>query len=580
MVRGIAERAARLSNRIGAVWGRWMGYRARPQWVADFETTTDADDCRVWGWGLADIHKADSLWDVELGQDIDSFIARIRGMAAIIYFHNLAFDGSFIIDWLFRNGFRHSQDDYPYPGQFTTLISNTGKFYSITVCWDGGKRTEFRDSLKKIPMSVSNVAKAFNQPEPKGSIDYHAFRPRGHKLTRQEREYIAADVLIVARALKTELQAGMTRLTVGSDSLAEFKAIMGKRTFDKMFPVLPLETDAEIRAAYRGGFTYADPRFRGKRVGPGRTYDVNSLYPSVMYDRLLPYGEPAWFDGAPPMDDGFPLYVVNVTFTAKLKPNHIPCIQVKGSSFFLNTEYQTEISEPTTLTVSSVDLALWNDHYDLNILSYNGGYMFRGVHGLYKEYIDKWSKIKAESDGGMRAIAKLHLNSLYGKMGTNPNVTGKIPTMEDNKVKLVMGPEETKSPVYIPMGVFITAYARDVTIRAAQENYATFAYADTDSLHLLTNKDPGNLDIDPKRMGAWKFEYAFSSAIFVRAKAYIELREDGEYETHIAGLPENIANQLTFDNIKPGAKFFGKLMPKRVPGGIVLEETEFTLNME
>jgi hypothetical protein len=189
--------------------------------------------------------------------------------------------------------------------------------------------------------------------------------------------------------------------------------------------------DEDVRQAYRGGFAYADTRFKGKRVGAGRVYDVNSLYPSVMYDRVLPYGEPRWFRGAPETTPEHPLFVVSVTLTAKLKPNHIPCIQIKGSPHFAETVYQTDITEPTTLTCTNVDLALWMDHYDIDVLSWNGGWKFHGITGFFKEYIDKWMAVKENSDGGLRFIAKLHLNSLYGKFATNPDVTPKVPILDE-----------------------------------------------------------------------------------------------------------------------------------------------------
>ena len=133
--------------------------------------------------------------------------------------------------------------------------------------WNNGKRTEFRDSLKKLPFSVSTVAKAFKQPEQKGELDYHAYRAPGHIATADERAYIAADILIVARALKTQFGEGMTKMTVGSDALAGFKKITGPRIFDKMFPVLPDVMDQEcgprtgagspIRTPHRGTPTRA-----------------------------------------------------------------------------------------------------------------------------------------------------------------------------------------------------------------------------------------------------------------------------------------------------------------------------------
>ena len=566
--------------------------------MADFETTTDPDDCRVWAWGLANVDTAQTSWDVEMGIDIDSFIARISKMPSVVYFHNLAFDGIFILDYLFRHGFEHVSTGPSrglYKGEFSTLISNMGAFYSMTIVWPSGHRTEFRDSYKKLPFKAEVVAKAFNLDVVKGKLAYHDYRAVGHKLTWEEKDYLANDVLIIAKALKVQLDSGMKKLTVGSDALAEYKTtIGGNKLFERTFPILSETMDSEIRKALRGGFTYADSRYTGKIVYNGRTYDVNSLYPSVMYNEVLPYGMPMFVDGLPEATKDRPLFIVSITFTARLKKDHIPCIQVKGSSRFIATEYQTNITEPVTLSCTNIDLALWEEHYDMDILSYNGGWLFFGQQGFFKDYIDKWNAVKANSEGGQRALAKLLLNALFGKFGTNPDITGKVPVFEDNVVKLKMGTPETREPVYTAMGVFITAYARNKTIRAAQDNYATFAYADTDSLHLLRDDDPEGLWVDPKALGAWKFEYAFDRALFIRAKSYIEHLSvhdqhkpdecphdehiDGcAYETHVAGLPVQISEKLTIEDFVAGKTFPGKLNPKRVPGGVVLLDVGFTL---
>lgn len=562
--------------------------------VADFETTTDPLDCRVWAWGVVDIFDDRPFRSFEYGNTIESFIDHLSQFNSQVYFHNLAFDGSFILDWLLNNKYWHTDKAFR-KGSFSTLISKMGKFYSITVVWRTGKKTEFRDSFKKLPMSVANVAKAFKLEESKLEIDYDEYRAPGHELTRHEIAYLKNDLVIVSQALKQQLQEGMTHLTVGSDSLSQFKKIIGSRTFDRFFPTLSHTMDAEIRKAYRGGFTYADERYRAKIVGKGRVYDVNSLYPSVMYDRMLPYGEPQYFKGIPKPTPEWSLYIVAITFTAHLKPGHIPCIQVKGSPFFTATQYQSDIDDPVTMVCTSVDLALWEDHYDLDILSYDGGFYFKGFTGIFCDYIDKWMKVKAEATGGLRTIAKLHLNSLYGKFATNPDVTPKVPELVDGVIHLKVGEHEQRDPVYTPVGVFITAYARDVTIRAAQENYDSFLYADTDSLHLLADDDPTTLDIDDNKLGAWKREMIFEKAIYARAKCYCEKYPEGAYEhssdckrdkdcscayvTHIAGLPDAIAEKVTFDDFYNGKVFDGKLLPTRVPGGIVLSATGFTLNM-
>lgn len=565
--------------------------KARVNYVADFEATTDPLDCRVWSWGLVPVDNA-THETVEIGQDIDSFMERMSEHNATVYFHNLKFDAMFLIDWLLNHDYMHvNADQLTYNDTFKTLISHMGQFYSVTVRWSNGHSTEFRDSLKKIPMPVSRIAKAFKLDDSKGEIDYHAPRPIGHVLTEEEKDYLRRDVLIVAQAMKEILDTGMTKLTVASDSLAEYKKLTGSEHFTRLFPVLHESIDGEIRRAYRGGFTYADDRFRGRKVRSGVVLDVNSLYPSVMKFKMLPYGEPVFQDGYVEPSKDFPLVVFSVTFTAKLKPKHIPCIQIKGSMIFSSVEYLKEINEPTTLMVTNVDWALYNEHYDIDILAYGGGWKFRAVVGMFDNYIDKWSTVKERETGGKREIAKLHLNALYGKFATNPLITAKYPVLENGIVKLVRGKDETRSPVYTAVGVFITAYAREITIRAAQENYDVFAYADTDSLHLLIDEIPNTIDVHPTRLGAWKHEYNFDAAYYIRPKAYLE-RIGGEadceddtcnvrhdYVNHIAGLPESISSSLTFDDLVEGRVLVGKLTPKTVPGGVVLKDIPFELKL-
>lgn len=546
--------------------------------MADFETTTLEDDCRVWVWGLASLETPDK---VEVGLTVQQFCWRISNHNSICYFHNLKFDSAFILDFIMKHGYVYVDDRNPGKGQFTTLISDMGRFYTFLVHWENGHKTEFRDSFNKIPMSAAAIAKAFKYEDgmTKGEIDYDAPRPLGYQPTAEEIDYLNRDVTIVARAMKEVIDSGMTRLTVASDAMNEFKKLSGSKLYTRLFPVFNTEMDAEIRRAYRGGFTYADPRYTGQVTRSGLVLDVNSLYPSVMKNRAMPYGEPEFVEGKVTPTADRPLTIFSITFTAKLKPNHIPCIQIKGSSMFAPTTYLTEIKHPTTLMMTDVDLALYQDHYDINIIEYGGGWRFKAALGIFDQYIDKWAAVKEREKGGKREIAKLHLNSLYGRFATNPRAGVKYPTLIDDVVKLVRGEDAMKEPVYTAVGVFITSYARDLTIRAAQASYGSFAYADTDSLHLLTYQVPEALDIHPTRMGAWKFEYAFEKAFYVRPKFYLERKRNGEYINRVAGLKESVSEVLTFDDLVDGRVLKGKLTPKRVSGGIVLKEIDFTLNI-
>ena len=170
------------------------------------------------------------------------------------------------------------------------------------------------------------------------------------------------------------------------------------------------------------------------------------------------------------------------------------------------------------------------------------------------------------------------LNSLYGKFATNPIRNKKLPRLEDEVVKYSLSPiTEVVDPIYTAMACFITAYARNKTIRTAQSVYERFIYADTDSIHLLGQEEPV-IDIHDSRMGAWKHEGNFKQAKFIRAKTYMEHYVGHDKpEVKCAGMPDRVKDSVTFDNFHQGSVFTGKLVPRVVRGGVVLVESEFTI---
>lgn len=523
---------------------------------------------RVWAWGVQNIY---DLEQYDMGTDIESFIRFILRSPSITYFHNLAFDGVFILDYLLKDGYEVT-DDRSVPHRIETTIDGFGKFYRIIV-HAGKTRVEFRDSLKKLPMSVKAIAKTFDLPIQKGEIDYKKKRPVGYSPTDDEWAYLRTDVEIMSRALVIASNMGMAGLTVASDTLKNFKASkQGERGFRELFPVVPDEWDDEIRRAYRGGYTYVNPRYAKRLVGPGRVYDVNSLYPSMMRMRPLPYGMPQRHDHIP--ESG--LFIVHANVSFKLKPGMLPCIQLKNNVRFVGTEYLHE-AEHVDLGMTSVDLALYCDHYNFVIHDVHYVYLFESTTGIFDDYTDKWKKVKEESTGGVRAIAKLYLNSLYGKFGTRRTVTGKRPMLKDDHVVLTKAEHEERDPVYTAMACFITAWARDFTIRACQKNYDVFCYADTDSMHILD--EAVGITEHPTDFGAWKHEADFEVAVYNRAKQYGE-RIEGTDEIHVAGLPKSIASNVTVEDLLSEQVWYGKLVPHKVPGGVVLRETHFTYKVD
>ena len=563
------------------------------RFTADFETATWLEDeSYVWAWALCDIEDPDK---VDIGNSIDSFFERIKKENnPYVYFHNLKFDGEFILYYLMSNGYEYVEKREKRNNTFSTLISDMGLFYSIEVYFEVGKKTKkvtFIDSLKIINQTVESMPKTFKIPEKKLEIDYNLPREVGHILTKEEIDYVKNDVVIVARALSYLFGMGLTRMTAGSNALGEYKNIMRLNRFRALYKPLNYDIDKDIRRAYRGGFTYCNPLYKGKTTGEGEVLDVNSLYPSVMYNEILPFGEPFFYNGEYVEDKVYPLYIQRLTCSFKIKEGKIPTIQIKHSRF-VDNEYITDSGiEPVALTLTSIDLKLFLEQYDVYDLHYECGWKFKGMRGLFTSYIDKWIEVKNEStitgNKGMRQVAKIMLNSLYGKFATSLDVQSKIPYLEDDIVKYRLGEKDKKDGVYLPMGAFITAYARDKTIRTSQaiktysiEKYGKdlYCYSDTDSIHTLLPIEELQkfCEIDDVKLGAWKHESHFTRAKFIRQKTYLE-EIDGEINITCAGLPNRCYDQVTWENFKEGLKVDGKLAFKHVKGGVNLVETEFTI---
>ena len=572
------------------------------KFTADFETTTDPEDCRVWAWAVCEIGNVENTI---IGNDIESFIKFCSNPKSnyVLYFHNLKFDSEYIISYILHNGFTHIKDKKEKADKtFTTLISGMGAFYSMEIYFKVGNKkvnkVTIYDSLKILNFSVDQIAKDFNLPIRKLELDYTAKREIGHVLTEHEKDYITNDVEIMARALEIMFTAGLTKMTIGSDALHNYKQI--NTNFKKYFPVLPFDIDKDIRKSYRGGFTYLNPLYKGKESTKGYVLDVNSLYPSVMVNNVLPYGTPLFFEGKYKEDKLYPLYIQMLTCSFKIKEGMIPTIQIKNSYVFLPNEYlESSEGDIVTLVLTNVDLDLFLEHYDVYDIEYIAGWKFRGVKGLFTDYINYWTDRKIESkknnNPSMYRISKLMLNSLYGKMGLNPLVKSKFPYLDDEGVvRYGFFPTEERKPIYLPVASFITSYARKKTIESSQaireyskrvygEDY--YIYSDTDSIH-LKYIDPKELEsiieVDDYKLGAWKVESEFVRGKYLRQKCYIEESPTGEMNVTIAGLPKKLSKYINFDNFEEGFTTEGmegekKLTYKHVKGGVLLVETDFTI---
>ena len=205
-------------------------------------------------------------------------------------------------------------------------------------------------------------------------------------------------------------------MTIASNAIRDFRSRCVN--FKELFPELPPEMDAAIRASYKGGFTYLSDKYVGIEQGKGMTLDVNSLYPSVMKFNKMPVGLPKPFEGKYEFDPNYDLYIQSLECKFDLKPGKIPSIQIKHRLDFIDNEYlKSSDGEYVDLTLTSVDLKLFFDQYNVDVKQYLGGFKFQSSANVFDKYIDYWTeeKISAGKEGrkGSRQLAKLMLNSLY-----------------------------------------------------------------------------------------------------------------------------------------------------------------------
>ena len=563
-------------------------------YVADFETNVSRETCAanpVWAWGLSAI-EAETFEEVEVGTSIDSFMERIGSTRKHIgiYFHNLKFDASFILNWLLKNGYTcvdKTERGSRGAKVFTCLRAN-GSLYALKIAFKYSFVTLW-DSAKKIPLRVEQMPKAFGLDDIcKGDIDYELYRPPHHKLTANEESYLKRDVLIVAQALSKLHSLGVSseKMTIGSDAYEDWRtrAIdeFGESFVSEAFESLDADEWFFAAEAYNGGITTPNPKIAGKMLHEsGRVYDVNSMYPGVMLYKPMPVGKGTPFEGAP---QGNGLWIASFDAFFFLKAGAIPVYRPRHywqhwpQGVMMRNSTDGEEC-PIRVTMTSVDFWNYSQHYDILVTDWVGGYYYPSMSGLFDSYINYWGavKVQAGKDGnkGLKQVAKYKLNNLYGKFGQKTPLVRYVPELDDDGALkwcgvVDEGVSTAAGDKYMPIACFITAYAREILCKAIRAAGPRFCYADTDSVHVVGDYEVEGLDVDPYRLGAWDWESSWDKAVFHRPKAYAEHLESG-WDVKLAGCPKKAIEGIDVErDFKFGAIYHPKLVPKQVDGGCIL----------
>lgn len=557
-----------------------------PIYCADFETTSYQQyvvegQTRVYLWKLTGV---DNLIE-QIGIDMESFINFIISLGSCdIYFHNLSFDGEFILWYLLENNYKYDEE-IKGDKTFKSIIDETGSIYSITIRHNQKCVTELKCSYKLFPKSISDIGKLVGIEKLNETHDYNEIKNYHSvdELPEEEIKYITNDVRIMVELIKYLQAKGVKGITMSTsayknwlqDKYSLCKNQMKKDTNEEIVEI--------VRKSYRGGITKVNQKYTGLEFNDVISFDVNSLYPSVMYENPMPIGEGKIYKSVEEgrLDNRHLFIVVAFVQYAKVRTGQHAFIgNTSGFSYARKYSYDDELENKM--------LYLWLDEFNLFKLVYDAQYEILKVVGwkkanyVFNDYIDRWYKVKENAkNDAERSLAKLMLNSLYGKFGMNDSRITKIPVEIDDKI-IYHTMENNTTYYYKEVASYITSKARCKLASFMNRCGDNFLYCDTDSVYYIGHEIPDVFKdvVDAKKLGYWKYEGHYTRFKALKAKCYLKQLDDGTIERRIAGCPKECAELINFDNFAPNLKLTNaKKCKKKVKGGIVIGNTDFTINI-
>jgi hypothetical protein len=206
--------------------------------------------------------------------------------------------------------------------------------------------------------------------------------------------------------------------------------------------------------------------------------------------------------------------------------------------------------------------------YKIDIL---WGYTFKSEN-IFKNYVDYLYNLRSQYDKSdpMNFIAKILLNSLYGRFGMNDNfleidiihkdfysdfenkfLDNIVETHDLGDYKLVqykiIDELENNNDIHntsIGIAAAITAYSRIHMSQFKNNPDINLYYTDTDSIYTDSDVEPSL--IDSQVLGKLKLENTCNKAIFLTPKVYCLLTESGELISKVKGLSHDV--ELTLED--------------------------------
>ena len=468
--------------------------------------------------------------------------------------------------------------------------------------------------------NLKGIAKAFNLPKKlheELDIDFNTL-PRDYEITNDIIDYCYRDAEIVFKAMKIIDPAKYRRVKVSASSMAftELQKLSGWRPFDRPTWVV----DAE-RSAYFGGRVEVNPMFRGKQIEAIK-YDVNSMYPSVMYDMKVPtkyltkmtranggYTDLDVIDLLEYIYESDDLQA-NVKCDIKMLKNCLPYRDEKNIlRFSAKNKYISGFWTIEEIFPAIRDL-------EIKIEKVSAIYLYEAQRGLFNKFVNHYYDIKANAKNPIdKFMSKLMLNGSYGKFGQryvkeidlydelqpeiitlmeesminktftdfiSKNKEGELVNYQLRKVGNVIR-SSVKTDDESPFkATIIASLIGSLSRRKLWEvmKKVEWAYVDTDSItipkYFLNSVDINDIiELDDKKLGAWSIEqcckYDCQTFTFWNKKDYRCLNA---YK--LKGVPKHVITSDKYDKgifedydriIKPKEATIRKLPPYSIVKG-------------
>lgn len=368
-------------------------------------------------------------------------------------------------------------------------------------------RIEFIDSSNVFPnTSLGDLCKIFDVQDKKlEGVDRGNIELEKRRDPDRYYKYLELDVVSlyqVCKSFERYLEIDFFPLTTASLAMYLYRRKFQEYNLFKPRPVV----DEFISKAYAGGRVEC---FRPGLHETVRTYDVNSLYPSVMRNAKFPVGTPVVATSF--HDDKVGVYHVRFVQDNREIP---PLLWEKNSFNGLEFVYSGE----GYFFDAELRFALENG---VKVEIIKGYIWIRSVY-LFREFVDHYYKLRmANKDNALYYITKILMNSLYGKFGQKENKSVLRRLGAEDLKKLVVDKATTVKPYDPEHGLWevtehrpvshrivniaaqVTAMGRTVLNREVMKHPGTVVYCDTDSIHLTDRLAPHKVS---KELGKWKRE--------------------------------------------------------------------------